>query len=230
MARSAPERAQPRDQPAGPLVQDRGPRLDAADAGVVRIDADCLGRSHLSQRRRRARACFSGPSIARTAPCVEAALRRRQQADPQAEHVVAVAGDRRHSRVGDDRHRRPQGVRLRRQRTVDARHPARLRARSGSSTATDRRRCCSRIHSTCRCCTDRTPPIRRTSLRINKTDGKTIWRVERPHHRAAGVAGCLHDAHARPRRHDGTRSSSPARTSSPATIRRPARSCGEPKG
>ena len=58
---------------------------------------------------------------------VEAADRRRQPHRAQAEHVVAVAGHRRHARLGDDRRRHAQGVRLRRQGALVARHPDRLR-------------------------------------------------------------------------------------------------------
>ena len=50
---------------------------------------------------------------ARGARPVETAARRRQHAEAKAEHVVALAGDRRPARVVDDRHRRDQGVRLR---------------------------------------------------------------------------------------------------------------------
>ena len=56
-------------------------------------------------------------------------------------------------RVGDDRHRHPEGVRLRRQRAVDARHPEGVRALRPATGATDRRRCCTTIRCTCRCCT-----------------------------------------------------------------------------
>ena len=58
---------------------------------------------------------------------VEAPDRGRQLPDQQTEHVVAVAGDRRHQRVGPDRPRHSESVRLRRQGAVDARHSEGLR-------------------------------------------------------------------------------------------------------
>ena len=58
---------------------------------------------------------------------LEAADGRRQSHGAQAEHVVAVAGDRRPACVGDDRRRHAQGVRLRGQGDLVARHPEGLR-------------------------------------------------------------------------------------------------------
>ena len=58
---------------------------------------------------------------------VEASDHGRQLPDQQAEHVVAVAGDGRHQRLGPHRPRHPEGVRLRRQGAVDARHSEGLR-------------------------------------------------------------------------------------------------------
>ena len=123
----AAERPQRRDESARSLVEDREHRLEARAARVVGIDADRLGRPHLSQR-------GGGPqsvAVVRRSRArrraLEAAARRRQHADAEAEHVVAVAGDRRPARLGDDRHRRDQGVRLRGQGALDARHPEGLR-------------------------------------------------------------------------------------------------------
>ena len=64
-------------------------------------------------------------------------------------------------------------------------------------------------------------------LRIDKATGKTVWRVLRRPTRALRVAGRVHDAGAAALRRR-PRSSSPAATSSPATTRRRARSCGAP--
>ena len=52
VARAVAERPQRREEPAGALVEDREHHLEAAAARLVRLDADRLGRPHLSERRR----------------------------------------------------------------------------------------------------------------------------------------------------------------------------------
>ena len=141
------------------LRQDRDDehRLEAAAAGLQRIDADHLGQHHLPERRDRHRTPASLELWAidrnKQAVAVEAAARRRQPHGAQAEHVVAVAGHRRQARLGDDRRRHAQGVRLRRQGNLVARPPDRLRQVRAATGATPRRRCCTATRSTCRSCT-----------------------------------------------------------------------------
>ena len=55
MARATAERSQSRHRAAGAMVENRRPRVEAGAARLVGIDTDRLGRSHLSQRRRGAR-------------------------------------------------------------------------------------------------------------------------------------------------------------------------------
>ena len=51
VARAVAERPQRREEPPGQVVDDRERDLEAAAAGVVRLDADRLGRPHLPERR-----------------------------------------------------------------------------------------------------------------------------------------------------------------------------------
>ncbi len=83
---------------ADQVERDRERRLEAAAAGLQRIDADHLGRHDLpehgdGQRHRRPRAL--GRRSQQAGRVVEAADRRRQPHRAQAEHVLAVAGHRR---------------------------------------------------------------------------------------------------------------------------------------
>ena len=59
---------------------------------------------------------------------LEASPQRWRSPGAQTEHVDAVAGDRRHQRVGDDRHGHFEGVRLCGEGAVDSRHPEGIRA------------------------------------------------------------------------------------------------------
>ena len=111
-------------------------------------------------------------------------------------------------RVGDDRHRHPQGVRLQRHRDLGARHPEGLRPLRSATGATGRRRCCTAMRSTCRCCTACAPTIRRTCCASTRRPARRVWRVERPTAARFGVARRLHHAgaaalrqHDRDRRH-----------------------------
>ena len=52
VARAVAERHQRRDEPSRQVDHDREHRVEAAAAGLVRIDADRLGRPHLPERRR----------------------------------------------------------------------------------------------------------------------------------------------------------------------------------
>ena len=196
---------------------------------VVGLDADRLGRSHLPERRpKAARPVVLWASIATPARVRWKRLLGGGNApDAQAEHVVAVAG-----------HRRPhvwvmtgtgilQGLRLRRQGALGARHPEGLRALRhhwgyGSSPLLFEDSLYVQVlHGMT---TDDPSYV----LRIDKANGKTIWRVERPTTRAVRVARCLHDAGAAAHTGGTGDRRSPAATSSPATIRRPAASCGAP--
>ena len=128
LARADRGRRQHRDRPAGGVGHRAEHRVEAPDARLVRIDPHRLGRSHLPERggrRRRHRAVVPRPGHRRAD--LAASPERREPPAPQAEHVVAVPGDRRRARLGDDRHGRPQGLRSRRQRAVDARHTRVLR-------------------------------------------------------------------------------------------------------
>ena len=127
LARPSGDRRQHREGSAGALVGHRERGLEAADAGALGIDADHLGAPRLPQRRRRRRPLVVGGRSRRGDGAVEEAAGRRERRHPQAEHVVAVAGDRRQAGVGAHRHRRGQGVRLRRQGAVDARRGRRSR-------------------------------------------------------------------------------------------------------
>ena len=110
-----------------------------------------------------------------------------------------------------------------------ARHPEGLRPLRAATGATARRRCCTTIRSTCRCCTACTPTIRRTCCASTRRPARRLAR-RAADRSAIRVAGRVHDAGAAALRHAARRSSSPAATWSPATIRRPARSCGAPNG
>ena len=104
--------------------------METAASEPQRGDAHHLERCGLPQRRDgdgggRPRAVGSGPCQGKHP--VEAAAQRWQQADAQAEHVVAVAGHRRPDGMGPDGYRRAQGIRLQRKGTVGARHPEGLR-------------------------------------------------------------------------------------------------------
>ena len=94
---------------------------------------------------------------------LEASALGREPDRQQAEHVVALARDRRQARLGDHRHRHTERLRLRRHGTVDAGHPEGLRQVRRSSSATRRRRCCTGTRCISRCCTVFTPTIRPTS-------------------------------------------------------------------
>ena len=111
---------------------------------------------------------------------LEATALGRQPHRQQAEHVVAVAGHRRHARLGDDRHGRPQGVRLRR-----ARNSGRATSRRTTGTFGIQFGYASSplLHGDALYVqvlhgmnTDDPSYV----LRIDKMTGKTVWRVERP--------------------------------------------------
>ncbi len=126
------QRRQRRKESSGVVVAGRQRGLETPDAGVVRVDAYRLGRSCLPQRRRRSEDAGNQPasvvreSVERHAP-LAAAVGDGQSPGAQAEHVHAVAGDRRLARVGHDGDRDPEGVRLRGSRALGARHPEGLR-------------------------------------------------------------------------------------------------------
>ena len=129
----------------------------------VRIDADRVGRPHLSERRRRGQPVPLERQPDRWGRPLEAAARRGRQGAAQGQQLDAVAGDRRPHRLGDHGQRHPQGVRLRRQGTVDAGSAEGLRRHSASSSATAARRCSTRARSISRCCTASSRTTRRTS-------------------------------------------------------------------
>ena len=158
---------------------------------------------------------------------VEAADRRRQPHGAQAEHVVALAGDRRPHRLGDDRRRRPQGVRLRRQGTLVARHADRLRPLRPQLglrvvAAAARRRA---LRAGAARHEDRRPVLRAAHRQGDGQDdveGRAADATRTTSRRTRTRRRRCCSTTARPR------SSSPAATSSPVTIRRPARNSGAP--
>ena len=110
------------------LERDRERHLETGAAGLLRIDAHHLERPRSSSTWPRAPSCYlvcvdrnKGTEL------LEGPPRHRQREGAQAEHVVAVAGHRRHARLGDDGHGRAEGVRLRRQGNLGARHAEGLR-------------------------------------------------------------------------------------------------------
>ena len=184
------------------MVENRRPRVEAGAARLVGIDPDHLGRSHLSQRRRGSRGVSLVHRSDERLGALEAAAVRRQPADSQTEHVLALAGDRRRPRVGDDGYGHPESVRFRRQRAVGARHPARLRPvraalrlrfvatavrgfplRAGPARIAYRRAL--------------VPPAHPQVGRADDLAGRA------PHVSRAGIAGCLHDTDAGASRWDG---------------------------
>ncbi len=146
---------------------------------------------------------------------MEADARRRRPRHAQAEHVVAVTGDRRHRRVGADGHRRPQGLHFRRQGAVGARHSEGLRAfglnwgYASSPLLLGDALYVQVLHGMK---TDDPSYV----MRIDKKTGKTVWRSRAADQGDRRIARRLHDAGAAARRAAGRRSSSPAATSSPA--------------
>ena len=128
MARSLWQRHQPGDKPSGSVDDDGEHRVEAADADMVGVDADYLGRSDLSERGRERQSVSLGGRPDEGRADMEAPSRRRRPPSAQAEHVDTVARDRWHRRLGDDRYRHPESVRFQRQRALDARHPERVRA------------------------------------------------------------------------------------------------------
>ena len=158
-------RARPRSACRGPSarldrlqgLRDRERRLEAAAAGLQRLDADHLGRHDLPERRRPRRTAATLELWASTATSGAVMWKRPLGGGNHMERKQNMSSPSPvtdgTARVGDDRHRHPQGVRLRRQRALGARHPEGLRPLRAATGATPRRRCCTATRSTCRCCT-----------------------------------------------------------------------------
>ena len=105
-------------------------RVEAAAARLQRVDADCLGRHDLPERRHRRQHRRPGAVGDRSHEAdgrMEASARRFEPHGAQAEHVIAVSCHRRAACLGHDRRRRVQSVRLQGQGTLVAQHPDRLR-------------------------------------------------------------------------------------------------------
>ena len=109
------------------MVAYREPRLEDAAAHAQRRVADCLEGSRLPERRRSRQPLPVGARPEHRRGPLEAAARRRRPRHAQAEHVVAVAGDRWDGCLGDDGHGGPEEFHLRRQGAVGTRHPEGLR-------------------------------------------------------------------------------------------------------
>ena len=128
------------------LQQARDPerRVEDPSARLQRFDADHLRRHDLPERRHRRqhrRARIVGDRSAQADGRVEAAARRHQPHGAQAEHVVALAGDRRQACLGHDRGRGAQGIRLLRARSCGRARSRRTTASSASTAAMPPRRC-----------------------------------------------------------------------------------------
>src|SRR5262245_38565971 len=95
VARTIVERSQQREESARSLVEERQHYVVAAVAGMVRFDADRVGRSHLPERggEQRFVSVVRGPRARR--PRLEATRWRRQCPHNETEHVDAFTGYRR---------------------------------------------------------------------------------------------------------------------------------------
>src|SRR3954462_158948 len=120
VARSSPERRQQRNESPAEMDSRRERRLETCPARMERIDADHLGRLHLSERQPGKCSVFVVCRSRRADGSLESAARHGQSPGAEAEHVVAVAGDRWFSRLRDDRHRNPERIRLQGAGAVDA--------------------------------------------------------------------------------------------------------------